>query len=101
MESLTDNLDQLGGPAKHFARRLLVIGENRLELLMVEVQEERERLLHAILLALGAAVFTFLTGIALTVALVVLLWQLSPVLVLLTLTALYAVAAVFLYYRFK
>jgi len=26
----------------------LTIGENRFELLMVEVQEERERLLHAI-----------------------------------------------------
>ena len=101
MESFTDNLNQLGGPAKRFARRLLIIGENRIELLMVEVQEERERLLHAIVLALGVAVFAFLTGAALTVALVVLLWQLSPVLVLLTLTGLYAIVAVFLYYRFK
>ncbi len=67
---------------------------------MVEVQEERERLLHAILLALGVAVFGFLAGVALTVAIVVLLWHLSPVAVLLVLTSLYAAIAVYLYRRF-
>ena len=85
---------------KHFARQLLVIAENRLELLMVEVQEERERALRAIILALGVAVFGFLAGAALTVALVVMLWSLSPLAVLLTLAALYSAAAVFLYRQF-
>lgn len=85
---------------KHFARQLLVIAENRLELLMVEVQEERERALRAILVALGVAVFGFLAGAALTVALVVMLWSLSPIVVLLTLTAIYSAAAVFLYRHF-
>jgi uncharacterized membrane protein YqjE len=42
----------------------LAIGENRFELLMVEVQEERERLLHAIVLALGAAALGLLAGMA-------------------------------------
>jgi uncharacterized membrane protein YqjE len=82
---------------KHFARQFLVIAENRLELLMVE---ERERALRAILLALGVAVFGFLAGAALTVALVVMLWSLSPIGVLLTLAALYSAAAVFLYRHF-
>ena len=100
MDATSDNSGHFGSASKHFARRLLTIGENRLELLMVEVQEERERLLHAILLALGVAVFVFLAGIALTVALVVLLWHLSPVSVLLVLTGLYAVSAVYLYRRF-
>ena len=68
---------------------------------MVEVQEERERLLRAILLALGVAVFSFLAGAALTVALVVLLWHLSPVAVLLGLTGLYAAIAGYLYFRFS
>ncbi len=67
---------------------------------MVEVQEERERALRAILLALGVAVFGFLAGAALTVALVVLLWALSPLAVLLTLGVLYGAAAVFLYRQF-
>jgi len=100
MDPAADNSGSFGASSKHFARRLLTIGENRLDLLMLEVQEERERLLHAILLALGVAVFGFLAGVALTVALVVLLWQLSPVAVLLTLTCLYAVSAVWLYRRF-
>jgi uncharacterized membrane protein YqjE len=100
MEPVTANFGQFGASSKHFARRLLTIGENRLELLMVEVQEERDRLLHAILLALGVAVFGFLTGAALTVAIVVLLWHLSPVAVLLVLTSLYAAFAVYLYRRF-
>jgi uncharacterized membrane protein YqjE len=85
---------------KHFARQILVVVENRVELLMLEVQEERERLLRAILLALGVAVFGFLAGAALTVALVVMLWSLSPIAVLLTLAALYSASAVFLYRQF-
>jgi uncharacterized membrane protein YqjE len=100
METVTDNFTEFGASSKHFARRLLTIGENRLELLMVEVQEERERLLRAILLALGAAVFGFLAGLALTIAIVIWLWHLSPVAVLLTLTAFYAAITVCLYRRF-
>jgi uncharacterized membrane protein YqjE len=78
-------------------RRLVTIGENRLELLAVEVQEERERHLHAFLLALGVAAFGLLAGLTLTAAIVVLLWVWSPVAVLLILTALYAVAGICLY----
>jgi len=100
MEPASDNFGQFGASSKHFARRLLTIGENRLELLMVEVQEERERLLHAILLALGVAVFSILTGVALTIAIVVLLLHLSPVAVLLVLTSLFAAIAVYLCTRF-
>jgi uncharacterized membrane protein YqjE len=99
METGSVSFKQLAATSKHFARRLLTIGENRLELLTVEVQEERERLLHAFLLALGVAAFGLLAGITLTAAIVVLLWQYSPVTVLLTLTGLYGVAAVCLYRR--
>ena len=67
---------------------------------MVEVQEERERAWRAILLALGVAVFGFLAGAALTVALVVMFWALSPMGVLLTLTVVYSAAAIFLYRHF-
>jgi uncharacterized membrane protein YqjE len=100
MDQSTVNFGQLTAISKHVARRLLTIGENRLELLMVEAQQERVRLLRAILLALGVAVFGFLTGATLTIAVVVLLWDLSPVAVLLVLTGLYATTAVFLYRRF-
>ena len=101
MEETVPHSSTLVAPSKDFARRLITIGENRLELLMVEVQEERERLLHAILLALGVALFAFLAGVALTTALVVLFWSVSPVGVLLTLTALYGGASILLYRRFS
>jgi len=64
------------------------------------MQEERERLLRAIFLALGTAVCGLLAGIALTATFVVLFWAYSPVLVLLTLTGLYVAAAVYLHQRF-
>jgi uncharacterized membrane protein YqjE len=99
MEPATIGVGQLVETSKRFARRLLTIGENRLELLTVEVQEERERRVYAVLLALGVAAFGLLAGITLTAAIVVWLWAYYPVAVLLTLTGLYGVAAVCLYRR--
>jgi len=99
MPTASVSLKQLAATLRQFARTLLTIGENRLELLTVEVQEERERLLHAFLLALGVAAFGLLAGVALTGALVVLLWAVSPVGVLLGLTILYGAAAFYLFRR--
>ena len=99
METATVSFRQLATTSKHFARRLVTIGENRLELLAVEVQEERERHLHAILLAFGVAAFGLLASLTLTAAIVVLLWVWSPVAVLLILTALYAASGIFLWWR--
>jgi uncharacterized membrane protein YqjE len=99
MEEPKASFRQLALTSKHFARRLLTIGENRLELLTVEVQEERERLLHAFLLALGVATFGLLAGLTLTAAIVVWLWVWSPLAVLLILTGLYTVTGIYLYRR--
>jgi uncharacterized membrane protein YqjE len=99
MDESTVSFKQLAATSKHFVRRLATIGENRLELLAVEVQEEREHLLHSFLLALGVAAFGLLAGITLTAAIVVLLWAWSPVAVLLILTVVYGAAAVWLYQR--
>jgi uncharacterized membrane protein YqjE len=99
METATVSFRQLAATSKNFARRLVTIGENRLELLAVEVQEERERHLQAILLAFGVATFGLLAAFTLTAAIVVLLWDWSHVAVLLILTALYAAAGIFLYLR--
>jgi uncharacterized membrane protein YqjE len=99
MEESTVSLRQVAATSKHFARRLLTIGGNRLELLTVEVQEEREGLLHAILLAFGMAAFGLLAGITLTAAMVILLRACSPVAVLLALTGLYGAAGVCLWRR--
>jgi uncharacterized membrane protein YqjE len=89
----------LAETSKRFARRLLAMGENRFELFMVEVREEREGLLRAILLALGVAAFGLLAGVAVTGAIVVLLWGVSQVAALLVLTGLYGATAACLYWR--
>ena len=69
MVSPATQAGQLVETSKRFARRLLPIGENRIDWLMVGVQEASERLLHAIL-ALGAAALGRLAGVALTGAIV-------------------------------
>jgi uncharacterized membrane protein YqjE len=84
----------LGEATQRIAQRTLVILENRLQLLLVEVQEEREQVLLAIWLALGAAAFGLLAGVALTVVIAVALWAHSPVIAMLVLTVIYGVAAV-------
>jgi uncharacterized membrane protein YqjE len=99
MESTTASFARLSATAKQFALRLATIGENRVELLTVEVQEEREHLLHALLLALGVATFGLLAGLTFTATIVELLWAWSPVAVLLTLTAVYAAAGFCLHRR--
>lgn len=96
MEQANIDFAETAAASKRFVRRLFSIGENRLELFAVEVQEERERLVRTIVLALGVAVFGFLAGLTLTATIVVLFWKLSPVAVLLTLTVLYSGAAIFL-----
>ena len=95
----TSSLNQLATISKQFVGRLAIVGENRLELLTVEMQEDREHLLHAVLLALAVAALGLLAGLTLTAAVAVLLWADSPLAVLLTLTGLYAAAGGFLYWR--
>jgi uncharacterized membrane protein YqjE len=95
METSSENGSDVGGAAKRIAQRSFVILENRLQLLLIEVQEEREQILKAIFLAIGAAAFGLLAGVALTVVVAVALWDHSPILALLVLAALYLIAAVF------
>jgi len=89
-------LSHLLGASRRVAQRTIDIGANRVELLMVEVQEERERLLRSFHLALASAAFAVLTGFALTFALAVLLWDHGAVAVLFTIAAISAGASLFL-----
>lgn len=72
-----------------FVRRLLSLGENRLELLAVEVQEGRDRLFKDFLLALAVAGFALLALLAGSAALMMRFWASSPASALLGLTGLY------------
>ncbi len=99
METSHVGFGQLAATSKRFTRRLLTVGENRLELLAVEVQEERERLLRVFLLALGVAAFGLLAGLTFTATIAILLWAWSPVIGLLALTGVYTTAGIYLYRR--
>ena len=72
-----------------FVRRLLSLGENRLELLALEVQEGRDRLFKDFLLALAVAGFALLALLAGSAALMMRFWASSPASALLGLTGLY------------
>jgi uncharacterized membrane protein YqjE len=99
MEPAPDSFLQLTANSREVARTLLTVGANRLELLKVEVQEERVLLLRAIFLAFGAAAFGLLGGITLTGMVVFLFYEMAPVTVMLALTALYGAAAVMIHWR--
>jgi uncharacterized membrane protein YqjE len=89
----------LAGATKRLLHRLVVTGENRFQLLAVEVQEERNRLLDMVFLAVAIAALGLLVGIALGAALVICFWQSRPVVALLLLGAVYAVSAMALCWR--
>lgn len=91
-----ESVPDLLAASRRVAQRTIDIGANRIELLMVEVQEERERLVRSLHLALAAAAFALLAGVAFTFAIVVVFWDRGAVAALFGLTALYAGAAVFL-----
>jgi uncharacterized membrane protein YqjE len=96
MDAPPDNPPHLADASKRIAQQTLVIFENRMELLLLEIQEERERIMRAFWLSLGAAVFALLAGVALSIAIAVACWPWHPVAVLLILAALYAGIAGFL-----
>jgi len=85
--------------SKRIAKRLLGIFENRLELALVEIQEEREKILRSLWLAMIAAVCILLAGIVLTVLVARLFWGNHPIAALLILMALYLSVAVIIYFR--
>ncbi|HEU6448142.1 MAG TPA: phage holin family protein [Verrucomicrobiae bacterium] len=67
---------------------------NRIELFLVELQEERLRLLDALLLLLVGVVFALMALILVTFIIVILFWETHRLLVLILLAAAYAAAAV-------
>lgn len=78
-----DTFKRLGGT-------VLSTFSNRVELLLVEAQEERDRLLQVLLLGVVALVFFTLAVVAVSVAVVVIFWASHPVASLLGLAVFYA-----------
>ena len=86
---------------QRIARTLLAIVHNRLELLLVEVQEERLRLFETFLLAALAMVLGVMALVMVTFTLVILLWDQWRVAVLVSLSVLYVAATLAVYWRLR
>jgi uncharacterized membrane protein YqjE len=94
MNSFSEEAAHLGRSAKLVARRMVAAGENRLELLLLELAEEREQFIRSLVLGLGIFATGLLSASALTAAVVIALWDHSPGLVLGAFAALYGMIAV-------
>jgi len=99
MDESTGNLKQLAAATGRVARQFLIILENRLDLLTLEVREERERVVGVLLLVLCMAVFGLLAAMAVTAAIVMALWAVSPIAAFLSVALLHGLAAVGLWWR--
>ena len=76
---------------KRLGRTLLAIAQNRLELLLVEWEEERRRTVQALVLMLAVGALALMTLILGTFTLVVVFWE-QRVTVLIALSAAYLLA---------
>jgi uncharacterized membrane protein YqjE len=80
------------GAARQLIHRVLSIGENRFQLFVVELEEERVRLQDMVLLTVAVAALGMLGAIAFSAALVIIFWH-SALIVLLALGAFYGLLA--------
>ena len=93
MEAILEQFGHLGGSSRRVARRLMVIGEDRLELFLLELAEEREHFIRSLVIALGIFAFGLLAMMALTAAVVIGFRGYSPVPILSAITVLYGTIA--------
>jgi len=98
IETPPDTEPNLAEMTKRVVWRLMTIFQNRTELLMVELQEERERLRMIIFLAVGIAVLGFLGGITVT-AVIALAAGDHALAALIILAAIYICGAMFFYIK--
>jgi len=81
--------------SKRFAKVALDVGENRFQLLLLEFEEERQRVLGAFVLAVVIVAFSLLAGVAFTFVIVLAFWQTSPLAAVSVLAVVYAGTALF------
>jgi uncharacterized membrane protein YqjE len=97
MDSESNNAPHLGAASKRLAEHAWVICENRIELLLVELQEERDRVLRAFWLSLAMGLSGLLAGVSLSIAIAVACWNWSPVGAMVIVAAIYTGITFFLY----
>ncbi len=94
MESFTDEAVRLGGSTGRNSRSLMALGENRLELLILELEDERILLVRSLFLSLGIFTFGLLGMCTLSAAVVIGFWTVHPGIVLAVFAGLYGLLAI-------
>lgn len=98
MDTTHDTDANLAGAVKKVLWRLMAVGQNRAELLMVEMQEERARAQVVIFLGLGIAVFGLLATLTVT-AVIACAFASHLLLALGVLAGVYGIATVLFYLK--
>lgn len=98
---LTRTAHAVGKSANRVFQRAVALLANRVELALVELQEERDRVVHLAMLAAGVAVAGLLSGIGLGALLVYAMWDWSPLGALLVTNAIFVVAGAALFARLR
>ena len=92
MDTTTESSAGLFSSVKRLLNTALAGIENRFELFLVELREERFRVFDVLLLGCAAAVLGFMALLTATVALVVIFWDSARVTVLIALSVSYLLA---------
>jgi uncharacterized membrane protein YqjE len=87
--------------AKNVLNTALAGVENRIELFLVELREERFRVFDVLLLGFAGAMLGFMALLTVTVTLVVIFWDSARVPVLIVLSACYSLATIGILWQLK
>lgn len=79
---MSEDQEPVSAPLRRFGRSLLTLGRIRLELLAIEVQEEKDRIARLVLWAVLAALLAGFAVLMLLVLAIVALWDSHPLLAL-------------------
>ena len=101
MEPSTDLSPGLFSSLKRLLNTALAGVENRIELFLIELREERFRVFDALLLGCAAGMLGFMALLTVTVTLVVTFWDSARVPVLVVLSACYSLATLGILWRLR
>src|SRR5438034_476609 len=101
MDTTTESSPGLFSSVKRLLNTALGGVENRIELFLVELREERFRVFDVLLLGCAAAVLGFMALLTVTITLVVIFWDSARVPVLVVLSACYSLATIGVFWRLK
>ena len=101
MDTSTEPSPGLFSAVRRLLNTALAGVENRIELFLVELREERFRVFEVLLLGCAATLLGFMALLTVTVTLVVVFWDSARVQVLVVLSAGYSVATIGILWRLK